>query len=239
MNKKQKHKLINWMLISYIIFFIIFFLIYILLWYHKKSILAYRNYKSMLSLFFTINVVFGGAILLLMRWLYLAPEHVSPTIFQYSSGDTLNKLKKILLQNNYAVINTCNEYSFPIYFTYIKKRTYIHIVILIQIEQISDSLFLEFEKNSFQQLEKHFKKQKIYKQSDKVYITYIIITDKYNENFSRYIESNYETERGKYIIPIGICNEYKKIYIGNQPSNYIERNNKKIRKKIQKYMKKM
>lgn len=235
MDQVQKQKLIRWMVNTCFIIFCIFTILFFFLLFCEKKTLIHQNLTFMVFFFFLVSIILDILTLILMRRLPIVPEIDQSIMINVSTKNLKEKMEGVLIDNHYLKVTEYHVYPYSILYTYRKKKSLIHLVIMLDMQILDAEMDVNFEEQIFMKLKQHLRKKNIYKKKDKLYVTFMTFVEQYNDYFCHYIKHNFEKDIGKFMVSVEICNDQNRVYIGNQPSNYVDRYYKKIRKEMKSY----
>ncbi len=238
---KSKHKLFLIKLSISItgIFFVTAFILEGISAYLLKTGSDYQLYKDRANICFVLFAVSAIIMCLLMDFMKITPERVKSTKLKikYKEYDKIKEwIEQQLKKDGYGEIEEYNEYPYKIHYAYQRSSDIVYLVMIIREEEMTEEMYQNYDEARFEKLGNYLLENKIVRENDSIYMTFIICVDRVNKHFSKYTETDIEQFPRRYSLPIGISLASKTLYIGTQEEGMYKGAYKKLKKKFQTYL---
>lgn len=238
---KSKHKLllIKFSISVTGIFFVTAFILKGISAYILKSNLYRQLYENRSNACFLAFAESATIMILLMNHMKITPERVKSTKLKikYRDYDKIKEwIEQQLKKDGYGEIQEYDEYPYKIRYAYQRSLDIVHLIMIIKVEEMTEEMYQGYDEARFEKLGNYLLENKIVREDDSIYMTFIICVDRTNKYFSKYTETDIEQFPRRYSLPIGISLASKTLYIGTQEEGMYKGAYKKLKKKFQTYL---
>lgn len=238
---KSKHKLllIKFSISVTGIFFVTAFILKGISAYILKSNLYRQLYENRSNACFLAFAASATIMILLMNHMKITPERVKSTKLKikYRDYDKIKEwIEQQLKKDGYGEIQEYDEYPYKIRYAYQRSLDIVHLIMIIKVEEMTEEMYQGYDEARFEKLGNYLLENKIVREDDSIYMTFIICVDRTNKYFSKYTETDIEQFPRRYSLPIGISLASKTLYIGTQEEGMYKGAYKKLKKKFQTYL---
>lgn len=238
---KSKHKLllIKFSISVTGIFFVTAFILKGISAYILKSNLYRQLYENRSNACFLAFAASATIMILLMNHMKITPERVKSTKLKikYRDYEKINEwIEQQLKNDGYGEIQEYDGYSYKIRYAYQRNLDIVYLIMMIREEEMTEEMYQGYDEARFEKLGNYLLENKIVREDDSIYMTFIICVDRTNKYFSKYTETDIEQFPRQYSLPIGISLASKTLYIGTQEEGMYKGAYKKLKKKFQTYL---
>ncbi len=238
---KSKHKLllIKFSISVTGIFFVTAFILKGISAYILKSNLYRQLYENRSNACFLAFAASATIMILLMNHMKITPERVKSTKLKikYRDYEKINEwIEQQLKNDGYGEIQEYDGYSYKIRYAYQRNLDIVYLIMMIREEEMTEEMYQGYDEARFEKLGNYLLENKIVREDDSIYMTFIICVDRTNKYFSKYTETDIEQFPRRYSLPIGISLASKTLYIGTQEEGMYKGAYKKLKKKFQTYL---
>lgn len=231
---KNKHKvfLVKFVISLGAVLSIIAFILSVILGIQSRNNLENLFYEKMLALVFSLAILDGIIMVMLMCKIDIRPEKTKPVRLKLKDND-YEIIKKTLCekyeQKGYKELVEYEYDEANISYMIKQNQAATNLIIFIKIEELTEEIMYGFEEQIYA---KQILNLEDIEPKDKLDIIYIVIVNKVTSIFTKYTERNIKQTFWLTTLPIGISLASKTIYISTQEESFSILRYKKMKKQF-------